>query len=94
MNNELYHYGVPGMKWGQKRGRQKISKTNLKNKTKNKSENNNTKPKTKMSKGKKIAIGSAVTAVALVGVGKLLTSKVVQDKYMLIKAGKALVENM
>lgn len=94
MSNELYHYGVPGMRWGRRRGGQKISITNLKNKTKNKSEKNNTKPKPKMSKGKKIAIGSAVTAVALAGVGKLLTSRVVQDKYMLLKAGRALVENL
>ena len=91
-NNELYHYGVPGMRWGQRRATTKVDKTS--SKTKRKSETKTEKPKKKLSKGAKIAIGSAVTAATLVGVGKLLTSDVVREKYLLLNAGKALAENL
>ena len=80
-DNELYHYGVPGMRWGH---RKKQTRTNNKSK----------KPKKKMSLGKKIAIGSAVTGVALVGIGKVLSSDMMQEKYRLIMSGKAVTENM
>ena len=30
MNNELYHYGVKGMKWGQRRAQKKAAKSKYK----------------------------------------------------------------
>ena len=57
-NGELYHYGIPGMRWGHKKGPKK-------KKYKNKS---------KLSKGKKIAIGVLAGTVGTLGVGAALLS--------------------
>lgn len=57
--DELYHYGVLGMKWGHRKA------TYTQNKMSNKSSNKKTK---KMSTKKKIAIGAAVTA-GILGAG-------------------------
>lgn len=54
---ELYHYGVPGMKWGHKRGPKSPSKSNQ---TKTKKE---LTPEQKQARNKKIAAG------VLAGVG-------------------------
>lgn len=39
MNNELYHYGVPGMKWGHRKGNLKTAYKNVKYNKKLKAEN-------------------------------------------------------
>lgn len=53
MNNELYHYGVPGMRWG----------TRKSSTTKQKSS------KSKLTKGQKVAIGATVAGTALIAIG-------------------------
>ena len=52
-NDELKHYGVPGMKWGHRKGTSGSSQTDNSGKTKK----NTTKKSKKMSTGKKVATG-------------------------------------
>lgn len=68
VNGELYHYGVPGMRWGHKRG-PKITSPQPKQ-TKTKTELTPEQKQAKNAKGKKIAAGviagvGAVTVTAL-----------------------------
>lgn len=79
-NNELYHYGIPGMRWGSRRG--KTSKTL-------------SKPKTKLSRGKKIAIGATAAGAALAGIGvTLAASAKIRDRVMISGVVKGLLENL
>lgn len=81
-NNELYHYGIPGMRWGNRRG--KTSNTSSKS-----------KPKTKLSKGQKIAIGATAAGAALAGIGvTLVTSTKIRDRVMISGVVKGLIENL
>lgn len=81
-NDELYHYGIPGMRWGNRRG-----KTN--------NALSKSKPKTKLSKGKKIAIGATAAGAALAGMGLMLaTSTKVRDRVMISGVVKGLLENI
>lgn len=80
MNNELYHYGVPGMRWGRRKA---ASKTN------------DAQPKKKrVSKKTKVVIGSTVAVAALAGIGTMLLSDTVADKARTVTIGKAMVDNM
>ena len=79
-NNELYHYGVPGMRWGTRKGKQKQSTTS--------------KPKTKLSKAKKVAIGSAAVGASLLAIGAMLRTEVAQKRYNAFVLGKAIVDAM
>lgn len=100
MNNtqELYHYGTPGMKWGRRRAKQQYnilskSKIGSKKSTELKTSSKH-KSKPKLSKGAKIAIGTTATAAALAGIGAMLTSKTVQNRFLASLTAKALRENM
>lgn len=68
--DELYHFGIPGMKWGVRR-----SKSNSSNKKQiNKKNNKYSKNKKTINKKKLIAVGAitATTVLALHGANKLL----------------------
>ena len=81
--NELYHFGVKGMKWGVRRNRS-FSKGNQKKASSNKSE-----AQARSEKIKKAAIiGTAVAGTALAAYG---TYKV--SKYLKEKAGKLSYES-
>ena len=50
MNNELYHYGVPGMKWGVRRKQKQLSRTTERSKKENWSKDATTAAKIKTKK--------------------------------------------
>lgn len=58
MNDELYHYGVKGMKWGVRKDRPTNSSTNKKSADKS-------SDRTKRTTAQKVAIGAAFTATIL-----------------------------
>ena len=66
VNGELYHYGVPGMKWGHKRGTKQSEKPNQ-----------SSKPKS--SKGRKIAAG-VLAGIGAVGVAAIAAKVTNQRK--------------
>lgn len=91
MNNELYHYGIPGMRWGNRRG--KSNKTLSKSKSKTKSDTKNAK--IKLSKGKKIAIGATAAGAALAGIGvTFVASMKIRDRVTMSGVVKGLLENL
>lgn len=95
-NNELYHYGTPGMKWGRRKGTQERN-TSSKAKTKSKSNGKvvfTLPARPKLSKGKKIAIGTAAAGVALASIGTMLASKTVRDHRIASIVAKTFRENM
>ena len=62
--DELYHYGVLGMKWGQRRAKHTPNSQNIKNK---KSKHSDNMPTKKWSTNKKVAVGVAATAAVIAG---------------------------
>lgn len=74
--NEIYHFGIPGMRWGIRRNRTTSSKKIAKV-SKNKKNNGSSKKKKAINKKKLVAVGAvaATTVLALYGANKLLDMK-------------------
>ena len=83
--DELYHYGVPGMRWGERKSRRKGSSKNRRKDS----------PKDEQDvRKKRIAFGKKVAVTALTGVGAVAVGKLVYEKYITSLVKKALVENL
>ena len=100
MNDELYHYGTPGMKWGVRKSNKSRSVSSNTRGKKASRTSSNTKPKIevkqkrKLSKSAKIAIGATAATAALAGIGAMLASKTVGNKVLAAITARALGENM
>ena len=91
---ELYHYGIPGMRWGKRRTKQDYN-ISSKNKYNTNTKNTKiTKSRQKLSTGKKIAIGSAAVGVGLLSIGAMLRTEVAQKRYSAFVLGKSIVNAM
>lgn len=90
MNNELYHYGVPGMRWGHR----KSTNSTANNKRVNRKSDDYQPKKKRVSKKAKIIVGSTVAVAALAGIGTMLLSDTAADKARTVSIGKAMVDNM
>lgn len=97
---ELYHYGIPGMRWGRKRGKQDYatlskSRTKTKNKSETKAETKTKiKAKPKLSKGKKVAIGTTVAAATLAGIGALAAKDTIGRNARVLMIARAAAKNL
>lgn len=88
-NSELYHYGVPGMKWGQRKARVAPSGGIARGKSKTTSQNSNptAQKEARKAKAKKaLKIGAAVAGTALAAYGAYKLSKFAADKARLKRA--------
>lgn len=78
-DNELMHYGVPGMRWGHRKAINRVSTSGKKT---NKSiDKNQPEYRAKVAKRKKaLKIGTAVVGTALATYGAYKVSKLLKDK--------------
>lgn len=72
--DELYHWGVPGMKWGRRKAKNTTSTTNNTSKN-NTTKNNTNNTSNKWSTKKKVAVGTAAVAGALAVYGAIKIKK-------------------
>jgi hypothetical protein len=74
--DELYHFGIPGMKWGVRRNKTISSEKRIKV-SKNKNNRSSSKKKKTINKKKLVAVGAvaATTVLALYGTNKILDMK-------------------
>ena len=78
-NDELYHYGVKGMKWGKRKATYESASSNKGGKTSNQSNGN--KESQRKAKIKKAAIiGASVAGTALAAYGGYKLSKLAKEK--------------
>ena len=92
-SDELYHYGIKGMKWGHRKARL-FSTTPRQSRPVSKPKNNSTNNSDrKKSTAKKVAIGVAATAAIIGAVyGATKLNKVIRDKNESIRIGEQLVK--
>ena len=80
--DELYHYGILGMRWGHRKVRETSDDIRTKKAKTSNNSNNTKKQKKKLTKGQKVAIGTAAVAATLVAAyGGYKLVKNHMDKY-------------
>lgn len=79
--DELYHYGIPGMKWGKRKTQQYVSTGTRSSKTKSTQSNSTVSAEQKLARRKKaIKVGTAVVGTALAAYGTYKLAQHISNK--------------